>query len=382
MAKRKVNKITHKSSKKLLDKFFKYLDSIYLDVKKPASFTSASKLLKEVERRGYYKVEDRSVIGNYLNGVPVYGLYKPQRRRFPTPPVVVSGPNVQGGVDLMSVQNRSEYNDGINYLLVAIDDFSRVLRVSPLRNKEGGTVAASMREMLEEMDDKFNVLCVDKGAEFRSKFDAMLKELNIRKFFAGASTKCTLVEKVIKNLRTRIARYTEFHNTERYIDALPDIVTSYNNTYHNSIKMTPNNVSTSNSHLVFEDLYTEKMQFDISKYQKPYTFPVGSEVRVSLNKGIFGREYKERYSKEIFTVTRAYRLNGIELYNVSDCEKTELASAFYKSELTLFRRDPNVKFRIDTVHDEEKRGKHQFLLVTFEGSKCKEWVPKTSVTMV
>jgi hypothetical protein len=289
---------------------------------------------------------------------------------------------VQGGVDLMSVQRRAEYNDGVNYLLIVIDDFSRYLRVEPLENKEGSTVASAMEDILIGMSDRFNVLCCDRGSEFKSKFDDMLSKYGVRKFFAGASTKCTTVEKMIRNLRTRIARFTDHQNSERYVDNLQDIVKSYNATYHSSIKMAPDNVSSENAHIVFENLYKKKMVFDIDKYTKPFKFPVGSEVRISMNKGIFGREYKERYSKEIFSVTRTYRVNGIELYVVADCENQNLASSFYKDELTLFRRDPKVKFRITTVHDEEKRGNNQYLLVTFEGSKCKEWVLKSSVSIV
>ena len=124
------------------------------------------------------------------------------------------------------------------------------------------------------------------------------------------------------------------------------------------------------------------MVFDISKYSKPYKFPEGSEVRISLNKGIFGREYKERFSKEIFTVSWAYRINGIELYVLIDCENEPLQSSFYKEELTMFRRDPKVKFKVKTIHDEEERGKKKYLLVTFEGSRCKEWISKSDVAIV
>ena len=81
--------ITNKSSNKMLQKFYNYLDSLYLDVKKPASFTSAEKLMKEVERRGYYSIDDMSIIYDYLDGVHVMDFISKGRQGFhplPHPP--------------------------------------------------------------------------------------------------------------------------------------------------------------------------------------------------------------------------------------------------------------------------------------------------------
>jgi hypothetical protein len=379
MVKRRLTYINKKTGKKTLDRFYKYLDSLYLNVKKPGSFSGGTKLLREVNRRGYYKVENDDIIFDYLNGVPVYGLYKPRKTRFPTPPIVVLGLNHQGSCDLMSVQRRAEYNDGVNYLLIVIDDFSRYLRVLPLHNKEGDTVSKAMENILNAMDDKFKVICTDKGSEYRSSFIKLLDKYNVRHFYGPSSTKCPQVEIAIKNLRTRIARLNEYKNTDRYIDSLQDIIDSYNKTYHSSIKMAPNDVTYNNVHVVYRNLYKKRMVFDIKKYQKAYKFPEGTTVRISMNRGIFSREYKERFSKELFTVNRSYRVNGIELYNIKDCNNDILTSAFYADELTKFRENANNKYRIERVFDEELRGGKTFSLVQFEYSKCKVWVLKSGI---
>ena len=100
-------------------------------------------------------------------------------------------------------------------------------------------MAKATEDIISNMDDKFNVWCTDKGSEFTAKFKSVLDKYGVRHFLAGASTKCPTVERVIRNLRTRIARFTEYHNTERYIDSLADVVKSYNSTYHSAIKMSP-----------------------------------------------------------------------------------------------------------------------------------------------
>ena len=53
------------------------------------------------------------------------------KQKCPRRTMIVSGVDSQCGID--SVQNISEYNDGGNYLLIAIDMFSKFLFVHPLK---------------------------------------------------------------------------------------------------------------------------------------------------------------------------------------------------------------------------------------------------------
>lgn len=53
-----------------------------------------------------------------------------------TPTVQVAGLNDQSDMDLMSVETTSKYNDGVTYLVIVIDIFSRFLLVRPLKNNK------------------------------------------------------------------------------------------------------------------------------------------------------------------------------------------------------------------------------------------------------
>lgn len=57
---------------------------------------------------------------------------------------------------------------------------------------------------------------------------------------SGSTFKGSIIERVNRTLKTRIARYLTENNTTRWIDALPGITAAYNKSYHRSIKMTPN----------------------------------------------------------------------------------------------------------------------------------------------
>ena len=42
----------------------------------------------------------------------------------------------------------SKYNDNVNFLITAIDDFSRVAKVKGLKNKKADTVLEALKQML------------------------------------------------------------------------------------------------------------------------------------------------------------------------------------------------------------------------------------------
>ena len=380
--KKKAVIVSLKSSPKLLTKFYKYLDTIYLNERRPSSFSGPMKLYKEVQRLGLYFVKNVDLIEDYLNGIPVYGLYKGSRKKFKHPPVIISSLNVQAGVDLMSIQRDAKYNNNYTFVLVVIDAFSKVVWTKLLKNKQAKTVADAMDDILSNMSEHFVSSCQDRGVEFGELFDKVLKKYNIKKFYAGAGLHCSIVERVIRTLRGRIARYKEHNNTDKFYDVLDDIVSSYNNTYHSSIKMVPNNVTHGNAYIVFENLYSKRLNFSLSKYLKPYKFKLGASVRIALHKGVFKREFQERYSKEVFQISRRYKFNGVELYKVNDCNNETIKSSFYAPELTVVRQNDRNKYKIDKIHDEEMRGNTSYVLVTFEGAKCKEWIPKQSITVV
>ena len=53
-------------------------------------------------------------------------------------------------LDLTEVSKISEYNDGVNYLLLCIDVFSRKLWVQPLQRKTANEVLSKFQSILEE----------------------------------------------------------------------------------------------------------------------------------------------------------------------------------------------------------------------------------------
>jgi len=60
--------------------------------------------------------------------------------------------------------------------------------------------------------------------------------------------KAAVVQRFNRTLKEKMFRYFTYANTRRYLDALGDLVHSYNNTYHRSIGMAPYEVNKDNEY--------------------------------------------------------------------------------------------------------------------------------------
>ena len=89
-------------------------------------------------------------------------------------------------------------------------------------------------------------------------------------------------------------RYFTHENTRRYVDVLPDLIHSYNNTQHRSIGMAPVEVNVDNEDVVRNRLYPKKPESYKWKYN------VGDRVRISMQRQPFRKGYLGDWSEEIF----------------------------------------------------------------------------------
>ena len=121
----------------------------------------------------------------------------------------------------------SKYNDKVKFLLAAVDAFSRVAMVKPLKDKKAETVLEALKCML--IGNRIpRVVRSDFGGEFRNaKVEEFFKSRNIKLFFAHPPLKAQIVERFNQALRQQIYRYLHNRNSYRYIDKLADIVSSY-----------------------------------------------------------------------------------------------------------------------------------------------------------
>ena len=95
----------------------------------------------------------------------------------------------------------SDYNDGVTFLLLVIDIFSKYGWVIPLKDKKGKTVAEALKTIFKER--KPEKLWTDKGTEFYNKDVKGLIEI----YSTENKEKSSIVERWIRTMKEKMWKY-------------------------------------------------------------------------------------------------------------------------------------------------------------------------------
>jgi transposase InsO family protein len=324
-------------------------DKVYYNPKQPGSYSGVEGL----KRATGYKTHQ---IKNWLSKQDTYTLHRPAYRKFQRRRVIVPGINYQWAADLVDVSSLKTDNDGHTFLLTVIDVFSKKAACAALLRKSGPCVARAFKTVLEEADTPPKKLQTDKGSEFYNKdVKPLLKQYKITMFSTeNDDIKSGIIERFNRTLKSRMWKYFTANNTHRYLDVLQDFINSYNNNYHSSIKMTPNQVRKDNEHEVWNNLY--------GTYQNPSKpkLKLGDCVRISKTSRTFKKGYMPNWSEELFTVASVLRTIPVT-YRIKEENDELIAGTFYEKELQKVERKK--VFEIEAILDTRvfKRQKQSFV---------------------
>ena len=87
--------------------------------------------------------------------------------------------------------------------------------------------------------------------------------------------------------------------TKKYVVTLPAILKSYNGSYHRSIGMAPNKVTTDNQDQILTQLYGDGDTY-LKLHRKVEN---GAKVRISRVKSVFDKGNMPNWSRDQFTVS-------------------------------------------------------------------------------
>jgi Integrase core domain/Chromo (CHRromatin Organisation MOdifier) domain len=281
-------------------------------------------------------------------------------------------------MDLVEIQQLSKYNDGVRYLLNVIDTFTRYAFVRPLENKKAPTVLEAFKSILEEANQKPLKVVMDKGSEFSNQLFTNFCEKNkIELYNPEANTHAAFIERFNRTLQTIIYKYLTENETNRFIDKLQDLVSSYNKRKHRMIEMSPNDAEmNTNNHLKI-NLLAKKREEKITK--KFPQLQLNTYVRIAKQKGKFSRGYNEQSNQEIFKIYKISTSKKIPLYYLETYNGSEkIKGGFYSFELTPVK---TAVFRVEKILRRRKyRGKNQ-LFVKWKGfsNDYNEWINQSDV---
>ena len=170
------------------------------------------------------KNASKSNIKQILSSLPVYSKYKePHSSKFHNP-FYIYFLHQQWQSDICYFPELSQYNNGVKYLLVVIEVFSRKIFVSPMKSKTKEATLKSFRSIHKYIDFSPKTLSVDKGKEFRAQiFQNYCLQNNIKLIFSNSSTKASIVERCQRNLQSIIYKYMAQFKTKNYVKNCPKL---------------------------------------------------------------------------------------------------------------------------------------------------------------
>ena len=111
------------------------------------------------------------------------------------------------GIDLADMKSLSKFNKGNNYLLCAIDLFSRYVWVVLLKGKEGTSIINAFHKIISERR-KPNKIWVDQGSEFyNNSFNDFLKIKNVEMYSTCNEGKSVVAKRFIRTLKIDIFKH-------------------------------------------------------------------------------------------------------------------------------------------------------------------------------
>ena len=201
------------------------------------------KLFRSAKKAGVKGVT-RGRVKQFLADQQSYSLHNPARRHFIRKPTYVKGIDAQWQADLADMQALSRDNKGHKFIMTVIDIFSKRALAIPIKNKSVKEMLTAFKQLFKEAHPrKPTRLQTDAGKEFLNKdVQGFLKREGVHHFVSNSDQKAAVVERFNLTLKSRIWTYFTAHQTRHYLDILPKIVDSYNNTYHRTIGGAPNQV--------------------------------------------------------------------------------------------------------------------------------------------
>jgi hypothetical protein len=198
---------------------------------------------------------------------------------------------------------------GYKFILNTIDVFSRKAYAIPLKTKKNEDIERAFELVFKTLGKPY-IVETDYGSEFNNKkLMDYFREKNIRYHVAAFSPH---IERFNLTLEKMIVKAMEILQTKNWVKLIPILVNNYNNTYHKSIKTTPN------------EAFKKRKTYETMRIKKlvPPKFKIGDIVRAAVIRGKLNidpssRGYLQRWSDETGMVNHIIRSpNNVYLYDI------------------------------------------------------------------
>lgn len=311
-------------------------------------------------------------------------LHKPTRKPKQYRQILSNDKDAIWSIDLVHLRPYAEFNDGYQYILVAVDIFTRYAWAVATRRATSAQVWTAMKKILTNLPPSHRPpqkIHADQGGEFLGgNFKKGLEERGIELYstFSNPLVGAAHAERFIRTLKTNLfkACFPKFD----WLQYLPRVMKTYNNTKHSAINMTPTEAS---------DLDAEGQQA-LYNHQYPYrpseppALAVGDNVRVARLRGPFEKSYFANWSYLVYTIHKVKR-GPVPMYYLREPPVPgakvgdDVPGGFYASELQKVERPQT--YLVEKVLEKKGYGQRAKYLVKWLGidSKFNSWVKASDI---
>ena len=256
-------------------------------------------------------------------------LNKPVINKFERKKVIVNYINEIHSCDLVDMQKYSRVNKGYKYIFTNIDIFSKYAWSFPLKTKTIKEIKSCFQKIFNERKPKY--IWSDQESSFFSK--EMLQfftDNNVKIYYTHSDLKAVIIERFNRSLRELMMKEFVKNNNTVWYNILPNLINTYNNRYHSTIKMKPKNVNKLNEKHIKNTVYN----YDITN-KKP-KFKINDLVRISLKRRVlFDKPTGNiKWSEQLYKIYKINKTNVIT-YQLKDMNDEIIKGQFYAKELQL-----------------------------------------------
>ena len=282
--------------------------------------------------RYYNKRISLKKIRDILSKVDEYTLHK-EYKQLTTNPNYVNYARQQFQIDVAFLNELSRFNDGIKYLLVCIDSFTKFAFVRGMVDKTARSTLNCFISILNQARKKPQIIVSDRGLEFMNQeFLNFCRGHGMKLINNYTSTHAPIAERFIRTLKKLITKYLTSTNQKRYIDELQNLIQSYNTRFHNTIKMAPYEAEKPSSALKIRLALSKNSHRRKIRKVNP-KLQIGQKVRIALTRKKFSRGHHPKFSKEIHTIYMIKTKLPIPMYYVKNEKNEKLPGGFYAYQL-------------------------------------------------
>ena len=212
---------------------------------------------------------------------------------------VSPGANFEYEIDIMDIEAKN-YTSDTRYGLVAIDNFTKIAEVIPIKNRTPESIIAGLKKIIAEMGKPKQLYSDEESSVKSAKMVEFLNRTEIKS--VQTSTHAHTVERFIRTFKDNLYRRLDALKQDKkdWYRHIGPIIKKYNSTEHSTIQIKPNEAGEKVNHL----WVSWHLQNNAKRNRKYPDIKPGDMVRVHIKPKIGTKAHEPKWSSTRHKVIR------------------------------------------------------------------------------